>query len=171
MKIRVRDVVPIIVYLHNAGYNDDKLDDNEYTFLMEPLRKLSENDELNDECRERLYAMDILFSENNGRQIAYPFRYDNNVTTWKKTELERLKYICPKCNKPMNTFLNDKYEATIDHVPPLSTRFNEGEYLLSEEARRKSYNDPTRMTILCRHCNSSKGGVAYEREKLLRMNV
>lgn len=172
MKIMKKNVVPLIDYLHNAEYNDDKLDDHQYEYLMAPLNELNDDDGLNEECRKRLFEMDILFSEKNGRQIAYPFSsYDNKVVEWKKDELKKLKNICPICKKEMNSSSGDKLEATIDHDPPLSKRFNDGEYLLNTKGRHVSYNDTSRMVILCRSCNSSKGGEDYDRKKLLTMEV
>ena len=57
----------------------------------------------------------------------------------------------------------------IDHNPPLSKRFNETDYALSVEDRKKSFCDINRLFVMHLSCNRSKGGERYDTEKIARI--
>jgi len=84
-----------------------------------------------------------------------------------KDENGKDEYRCAKCDKYF-----DRGRITVDHVPPMSRRLNAGTCLAyfcdgrnvweGQHKQRciESYNDPTRLQMMCDSCNSSKGGLS-----------
>jgi 5-methylcytosine-specific restriction endonuclease McrA len=170
MKMTKREVMAVIEYLHSNEYLDGYIDDGCYKYILKVFEGIGDYEELNEDCRRVLFEFDILCSEQNGRRIAYPFNYDASVLKWKKDSFKESN-ICPICGEEMNNIQADPLEATIDHEPPLSKRFNDGEWEKSKAYRRESYNNTELMQVICRSCNSRKGGENYKRERLIMMNV
>lgn len=57
----------------------------------------------------------------------------------------------------------------IDHNPPLSKRFNDIDFSLSVEDRKKSFCDINRLFVMHLSCNRSKGGERYDTEKIAKI--
>lgn len=103
------------------------------------------------------------------RSLLYPSSYDSDVGAWISKQLyfnnkNKECYFCAACQKE---HVYDSFDCTVDHDPPLSVRFNREEYTYTYEERKKSYNDTTRMRLMCRSQNSSLGGIRYDRDKVL----
>ena len=134
-----------------------------YNNLMNAINKMSDDGSNDQEVQELIYSYNIKLSNKNARNIAYPCsQYRQYVIDWKNQQRKASGYICDICKKVIN---NDN-DVTIDHNPPLSVRFNKEEYLMTREQREDSYNDTSRMRILCRSCNSRIGGANYDWEKI-----
>lgn len=57
-------------------------------------------------------------------------------------------------------------DADLDHDPPLSKRFNDGDYCKDRDKRKESFFDKTRIFIMHKSCNRSKGGEPYNEDKI-----
>lgn len=61
---------------------------------------------------------------------------------------------------------HSRENLTLDHIKPVSQWFNEKGYMCSKEVRSQWYNDTSNLRILCRSCNSSKGGEGFDPQKV-----
>lgn len=57
-------------------------------------------------------------------------------------------------------------DLTLDHIKPVSQWFNQTGYKKDRETRSQWYNDTSNLRILCRSCNSAKGGEGFEPKKV-----
>lgn len=92
----------------------------------------------------------------NIRTQCYPQSFNANVITWKNHQITHDQFYCPDCQNTLN-----KNMATIDHINPVSHHWNTIGYNTNRETRFTFYNDITNLRLLCRSCNSAKGGEHY----------
>ncbi len=151
------NVLEILWTLHyELGiYNENYIDYKCYKIYCD--RIAAGGDE---EAKEIWYQLNLPLMQKN-RSIAYPFRYSDDVIAWKEEQIVNGIYKCAVCGFEHNEKDGAKYEATIDHIPALSERFNDEEWKWSREERRESYNRISQMRIVCKSKNSSLGGVKY----------
>ena len=117
------------------------------------------------------------------REVAYPFSFSKNFRenmfcNNQKTYENELRAISEEtriamenlvvCENPIcninNACVLRKDSCDFDHDPPLSNRFNGGEYNWTKDERRKSFFDMSRIFIVHKTCNRHKGGESYKRE-------
>ncbi|MDR2532931.1 MAG: hypothetical protein LBC82_08850 [Oscillospiraceae bacterium] len=107
-----------------------------------------------------------------GRRQAYPFSFSTQTENFfiNVINCQMPNCLIPEIPLKRNANKNDDTSLNLDHEPDLSIRFNFGEYRLTVDERRMSYNDVTRLRAVHRICNLRKGRVPYNRNLLIKMN-
>lgn len=59
-------------------------------------------------------------------------------------------------------------DLTLDHTPAVSSYFNSVGWGKSRDERDRWYTDTTHLQVLCRSCNSMKGGEPFDIDKVAR---
>lgn len=57
-------------------------------------------------------------------------------------------------------------DLTLDHIKSVGAYFNQIGYKQTKQQRSDWYNDTSNLQILCRSCNSSKGGDRFDMKKV-----
>lgn len=165
----------LLEHMYSITTNIDELISKEqYEYYINRL-DTAEQDHIKDTIKEIIFELDIFFP-GLGRKIAYPFSFNREVMNWMREQIVEIdgkqQYYCVACKCYHDYQHNNVSMAlSIDHEPPLSKRFNDGEWKLSREKRRVSYNDTGRLQIMCQSKNSSKGGERYEEDKLMKVFI
>lgn len=167
--MRKEKLMELLKTLNSLPANhDERLSNDQYNVYMEQLRNNFYGSE--EETVSNIIMQLDLTMPVTARSLLYPSSYDSNVGAWIKEQLylnekNQKCYYCAACQVG---HIYDSFDCTVDHDPPLSVRFNTEEYDYTFEERKKSYNDTTRMRLMCRSQNSSMGGVRYDKDKVLR---
>lgn len=152
-----------------SKYSDEHISKEQYEYYTGLLDVAEKEGNVKDVIQEIIYELDIALP-GVGRRIAYPFSFNSEVMNWMREQIKDGKYYCVAC-KTWHEYQDEDPSKvlSIDHEPPLSARFNAGEYKLSKEERRASYNDINRLQIMCQGANSAKGGPLYNKELLMQV--
>ncbi len=150
-------------------YDDNRISQAQYEGYVSQLETASKEN-LPETIRCIVYEL-LLEIPDTARRIAYPFSYSSDVIRWRDGQIKDGQYLCYACKKwhPVCSETAHNLDLTIDHDPPLSERFNSSEFAVSREKRRDSYNDTSKMHLMCRSKNSEKGGKTYNMEKIWKV--
>lgn len=164
-----QDLRELLEHMYNISvYSDEHISKEQYEYYINRL-DAAEKNHVEDTIKDIIFELDIFFP-GIGRKIAYPFSFNTEVIEWMRSQIKDGEYYCVACGCWHKYQHDDVSKAlSIDHEPSLSKRFNDGEYKLSREERYASYNDISRLQIMCQSQNSSKGGVAYDKDKLMKV--
>lgn len=102
-------------------------------------------DDLPEEDRSGTYKLSV-------RQMLFPGGF------WQETKELLNGACCAECETTS--------DLTLDHIWSVSAYFNEIGYKKTREERTKWYNDTSNLRVLCRRCNSQKGGERFEPKKV-----
>lgn len=135
----------------NFRYSDDDCSD-------------SEDDERHNRRRDREERWDPSYSP-IGRRMAYPYSFSSSFRMdfiKKHQSPQEAQDHCVHCSNPSCARGTVSENGVhLDHNPSLAERFSRGEHRFSEEERRISFFDESRLQILCSSCNEHKGGEGY----------
>lgn len=167
-----QDLRELLERMYNISvYSDEHISKEQYEHYIAILDTAKKKGYVKEAIREIIFELDITLP-GVGRKIAYPFSFSTEVIAWMRSQIKDGEYYCVACRCWHKYQHDDISKAlSIDHEPALSKRFNDGEYKLSREERRTSYNDINRLQIMCQSQNSSKGGDLYDREKLMKVFI
>jgi hypothetical protein len=165
-----QDLRELLERMYNISvYSDEHISKEQYEYYIAILDTAKNKSCVKEVIREIIFELDITLP-GIGRKIAYPFSFNTEVIAWMRSQIKDGEYYCVACGCWHKYQHDDVSRAlSIDHEPSLSKRFNDGEYKLSREERYASYNDISRLQIMCQSQNSSKGGVAYDKDKLMKV--
>lgn len=163
------------MYELSKGYSDRRIEEHEFEFYMKMVDRANNTEELKNVLQEICYVLDIVPSK-TARKIAYPCQFNKEVINWKDENINvangKQQYYCSACKCYHDVKTTDPgMVLSIDHEPPLSQRFNDGEYKLSREERCASYNNIKTLQIMCQRENSKKGGEKYNKEKIFEVFI
>lgn len=95
------------------------------------------------------------------RRFYYPTSFNANVMAWREKHIRDLdgtrSFYCPICKRILPAIKN----ITIDHIIPVSNHWNTIGYNSNRQVRYAFYNDISNLRVICRSCNSTKGGEDY----------
>lgn len=87
--------------------------------------------------------------------------------TYSNEALSMLDGAC--CPNPFNNpNCTGESDLTLDHITPVSEYFNKAGWRYDRETRDEWYTNPQNLQVLCRSCNSMKGGKPFDIDKVAR---
>lgn len=167
-----QDLRELLEHMYNVSvYSDEHISEAQYEHYIDILDAAKKKGDVKDAIKKIIFELDITLPS-VGRKIAYPFSFTTEVIEWMRSQIKDGQYYCVAC-RCWHKYQHDDVSKglSIDHEPPLSKRFNEGEWQLSRKERCASYNDINRLQLMCQSKNSSKGGELYDREKLMKVFI
>lgn len=153
-------------------YSEDRISEEQYNFYNKRLGDAEAKGPIAVEQAIKTIVCELYITQpTSARRIAYPFDYDEKVIEWKEKQFRKgtdgkLEYPCSGCSGKYHPveYSDSRLELTIDHNPPLSVLFNNGDWQNDIETRRETYNNTNNMRLMCRSKNSSIGGERYKPE-------
>ena len=153
----------------SSYYSDDHISQDQYNYYSSFL---TEANAMGAEAARNAIIQTVFELDINrptiARRIAYPFQYQTHVLDWRNNQIKKddqgnQVYFCSACGCNHNMQHTDSsLDLTIDHCPPLSKLFNEGDWKNDREIRKVTYNTTGKMRLMCRAENSSIGGERYD---------